>query len=139
MLREFADLPLDELCDEVLKRLFLPDAQDDVAMLAIRLHPQDAAPGEAGLRCAGGIEPARRAPEAGTDAELRLRRRPEPVAGAGAAGRRRPAPPSRATPTAPAAPATSTMTRPRPAAGPAPAGPASTVSAAAPMSAATAL
>ena len=41
MLRECAGLPLDELCDRVLERLFLPDAEDDVAMLAVRLHPQD--------------------------------------------------------------------------------------------------
>ena len=30
-------LPLDELCDRVLARLFLPDAEDDVAVLAVRL------------------------------------------------------------------------------------------------------
>ena len=49
VLRECAGLPLDDLCDQVLKRLFLPDAQDDVAMLALRLHPQDAPrPPEAG-------------------------------------------------------------------------------------------
>ena len=40
-LREYAGLPLEELCDRVLARLFLPDAEDDVAMLAVRLHPQD--------------------------------------------------------------------------------------------------
>jgi PAS domain S-box-containing protein len=34
---EGAALPLDELCDRVLERLFLPDAQDDVAVLAVRL------------------------------------------------------------------------------------------------------
>jgi len=34
---EVADLPLDELCDRLLERLFLPDAQDDVAVLAVRL------------------------------------------------------------------------------------------------------
>ena len=39
-LREYADLPLTELCDRVLERLFLPDAEDDVALLAVRLHPQ---------------------------------------------------------------------------------------------------
>jgi serine phosphatase RsbU (regulator of sigma subunit) len=37
LLREFAGLPLDELCDRVLERLFLPDAEDDVAVLAVRL------------------------------------------------------------------------------------------------------
>jgi PAS domain S-box-containing protein len=40
-LREYAELPLTELCDRVLQRLFLPDAEDDVALLAVRLHPQD--------------------------------------------------------------------------------------------------
>jgi serine phosphatase RsbU (regulator of sigma subunit) len=39
VLRGCADMGLDDLCDEVLKRLFLPDAQDDVAMLALRLNP----------------------------------------------------------------------------------------------------
>ncbi|MGZ4644601.1 MAG: SpoIIE family protein phosphatase [Blastococcus sp.] len=42
VLRECVDLPLEVLCDEVLKRLFLPDAEDDVAMLALRLNPQSA-------------------------------------------------------------------------------------------------
>ena len=37
VLREAAGLPLDELCDRVLQRLFLPDAEDDVALLALRL------------------------------------------------------------------------------------------------------
>jgi PAS domain S-box-containing protein len=41
VLRECADLPLGELCDRVLERLFLPDAEDDVAVLAVRLHPED--------------------------------------------------------------------------------------------------
>jgi serine phosphatase RsbU (regulator of sigma subunit) len=40
VLRECAGLPLHELCDQVLARLFLPDAQDDVAVLAVRLHPE---------------------------------------------------------------------------------------------------
>jgi PAS domain S-box-containing protein len=40
VLREYAGLPLAELCDRVLERLFLPDAEDDVALLAVRLHPQ---------------------------------------------------------------------------------------------------
>ena len=39
VLRECTGMTLENLCDEVLKRLFLPDAQDDVAMLALRLHP----------------------------------------------------------------------------------------------------
>jgi serine phosphatase RsbU (regulator of sigma subunit) len=37
LLKEVGDLPLDELCDRVLQQLFLPDAQDDVAVLAVRL------------------------------------------------------------------------------------------------------
>jgi serine phosphatase RsbU (regulator of sigma subunit) len=41
VLRQCADVPLDDLCDQVLKRLFLPDSEDDVAMLAVRLHPQN--------------------------------------------------------------------------------------------------
>ncbi len=36
-LRDAADLPLEQLCDEVLRRMFLPDAEDDVAVLAVRL------------------------------------------------------------------------------------------------------
>jgi PAS domain S-box-containing protein len=59
-LREHAGLPLDELCDVVLEQLFLPDAEDDVAMLAVRLHPQDAPrPPEAGAQeVPPGIAPA---------------------------------------------------------------------------------
>jgi serine phosphatase RsbU (regulator of sigma subunit) len=38
VLRECASLPLQELCDRVLGRLFLPDAEDDVALLAVRLR-----------------------------------------------------------------------------------------------------
>ena len=38
-LGECAGLPLDELCDRVLDRMFLPDAEDDVAVLAVRVHP----------------------------------------------------------------------------------------------------
>jgi serine phosphatase RsbU (regulator of sigma subunit) len=41
VLQECAGLSLDELCDRVLDRLFLPDAEDDVAMLAVRLFPQN--------------------------------------------------------------------------------------------------
>ena len=36
-LRACAGLPLDELCDGVLERLILPGAEDDVALLAVRL------------------------------------------------------------------------------------------------------
>ncbi|TFV58497.1 UNVERIFIED_ORG: GAF domain-containing protein [Bacillus sp. AZ43] len=38
---ELADLPLDELCDEVIERLRPEGLQDDVALVAIRLHPED--------------------------------------------------------------------------------------------------
>jgi PAS domain S-box-containing protein len=38
VLREIAGLPLEELCDRLLERLFLPDAHDDVAVLAVRLR-----------------------------------------------------------------------------------------------------
>jgi serine phosphatase RsbU (regulator of sigma subunit) len=34
---ECAGLPLAQLCDRVLARLFLPDAEDDVALLAVRI------------------------------------------------------------------------------------------------------
>jgi serine phosphatase RsbU (regulator of sigma subunit) len=37
VLQRCAGLPLAELCDRVLERLFLPDAEDDVAVLAVRL------------------------------------------------------------------------------------------------------
>jgi serine phosphatase RsbU (regulator of sigma subunit) len=57
---ELADLPLDQLCDRLLERMFLPDTEDDVALLAVRMHPQDAPrPPEAGpQRVPPGIEPA---------------------------------------------------------------------------------
>jgi PAS domain S-box-containing protein len=37
VLADCAGLPLDALCDRVLERLFLPDAEDDVAVLAVRI------------------------------------------------------------------------------------------------------
>jgi serine phosphatase RsbU (regulator of sigma subunit) len=37
-LEEYGDLPLDELCDRVLGRMFLPGAEDDVALLAVRVR-----------------------------------------------------------------------------------------------------
>ncbi len=40
VLEQCAGLSLDDLCDRVLERLFLPDAQDDVAMLAVRVLPR---------------------------------------------------------------------------------------------------
>jgi serine phosphatase RsbU (regulator of sigma subunit) len=70
VVRECANLTADALCDEVLKRLFLPDAQDDVALLAVRLHPQDEPrPPEAGPQVVPpNIEPSPDViPEAGTD------------------------------------------------------------------------
>jgi PAS domain S-box-containing protein len=39
VLEDSADLPLERLCDRVLRRLFLPDAEDDVALLAVRVLP----------------------------------------------------------------------------------------------------
>ncbi|WP_448614694.1 SpoIIE family protein phosphatase [Modestobacter sp. URMC 112] len=57
---ELAGLPLQEMCDRLLARLYLPDTEDDVALLAVRLHPQDRPrPPEAGpQRVPPGIEPA---------------------------------------------------------------------------------
>jgi serine phosphatase RsbU (regulator of sigma subunit) len=37
VLEEAVGLPLAEVCDRVLERLFLPDAEDDVALLAVRV------------------------------------------------------------------------------------------------------
>ncbi|WP_369132296.1 SpoIIE family protein phosphatase [Modestobacter sp. I12A-02662] len=53
-------LPLQELCDALLDRMYLPDTEDDVALLAVRIHPQDRPrPPEAGpQRVPPGIEPA---------------------------------------------------------------------------------
>ncbi|WP_116449423.1 SpoIIE family protein phosphatase [Blastococcus litoris] len=39
-LADAAGLPLDELCDRTLASLVLPDAEDDVAVLAVRLAPR---------------------------------------------------------------------------------------------------
>jgi hypothetical protein len=48
-LAELADEPLSVLCDEVIERLRPGGPQDDVALVAIRLHPEDRArPVEAG-------------------------------------------------------------------------------------------
>jgi hypothetical protein len=38
---ELADLPLEEMLDEVLERLVHGRPEDDVALVAVRLHPQD--------------------------------------------------------------------------------------------------
>ena len=70
VLEACAGSSLDRLCDELLERLFLPDAQDDVAILALRLHPQDQPrPAEAGpQRVPADIEPAPDVePEAGSE------------------------------------------------------------------------
>ncbi|RKS77531.1 PAS domain S-box-containing protein [Motilibacter peucedani] len=49
LLSSLAHYPLDELCDEVLRRLRPESAEDDVALVAVRLHRQDVPrPGEAG-------------------------------------------------------------------------------------------
>jgi PAS domain S-box-containing protein len=40
-LTELSGLPLAELCDEVIERLRPEGLQDDVALVAIRLHPED--------------------------------------------------------------------------------------------------
>ena len=40
-LAELGDQPLDELCDAVIERLRPERLQDDIALVAIRLHPQD--------------------------------------------------------------------------------------------------
>ena len=46
---ELADRPLDELLDELLERLVQGRPEDDVALVAVRLHPQDRPrPAEAG-------------------------------------------------------------------------------------------
>lgn len=51
LLAEIADLPLEELCDEVLTRMLPERREDDVALVAVRLHPQDRPrPPEAGPR-----------------------------------------------------------------------------------------
>jgi PAS domain S-box-containing protein len=40
-LAELADLPLQQLCDELIRRLVDGKPDDDVALVAVRLHPQD--------------------------------------------------------------------------------------------------
>jgi PAS domain S-box-containing protein len=70
VLQDCVGLTLDELCDRVLERLFLPDAEDDVAILALRLFPPDEPrPPEAGpQRVPATVEPAPEVrPEAETD------------------------------------------------------------------------
>ncbi|SDY39841.1 PAS domain S-box-containing protein [Modestobacter sp. DSM 44400] len=57
---ELGYLPLQQMCDRLLERMYLPDTEDDVALLAVRLHPQDAPrPPEAGpQRVPPGIGPS---------------------------------------------------------------------------------
>jgi serine phosphatase RsbU (regulator of sigma subunit) len=54
------ELPLQQLCDRLLERMYLPDTEDDVALLAVRVHPQDEPrPAAAGpQQVPPGIEPA---------------------------------------------------------------------------------
>ena len=59
-LAELADRPLDELCDEVIERLRPEGLQDDVALVAVRLHPEDR-PRPAGGGPAAGARPRRSA------------------------------------------------------------------------------
>ena len=48
-LAELAELPLDEMCDALLARMLPDQAEDDVALVALRLHRQDGPrPAEAG-------------------------------------------------------------------------------------------
>ncbi|MGY1841325.1 MULTISPECIES: SpoIIE family protein phosphatase [unclassified Modestobacter] len=60
VLADLTDLPLEQLCDRLLEQMYLPDTEDDVALLAVRIHPQDLPrPPEAGpQRVPPGIEPA---------------------------------------------------------------------------------
>jgi hypothetical protein len=49
LLEASAGLPLEQLCDRLLLHLLADGAEDDVAVLAVRAHPQDAErPAEAG-------------------------------------------------------------------------------------------
>jgi hypothetical protein len=49
LLGELGDLSLEELCDQVLVRMRPNGSEDDVALVAVRLHPQDRPrPAEAG-------------------------------------------------------------------------------------------
>jgi hypothetical protein len=49
LLGELGGLPLDELSDQVLSRMRPHGSEDDVALVAVRLHPEDLPrPAEAG-------------------------------------------------------------------------------------------
>jgi len=55
---ELAHLPLDDLCDQLIDRLVEGHPEDDVALVAIRLHPQDQPrPAEAGPQRVPGTVP----------------------------------------------------------------------------------
>ncbi|MCU1614962.1 MAG: putative sensor protein, partial [Frankiales bacterium] len=41
-LAELADLPLEDLCDRLLDSVGTGRADDDIAILAVRCHPEDA-------------------------------------------------------------------------------------------------
>ncbi|MQA34289.1 SpoIIE family protein phosphatase [Modestobacter roseus] len=58
-LTELADRPLQELCDELIERLVEGKPDDDVALVAVRLHPQDRPrPPEAGPNRVPDVVPA---------------------------------------------------------------------------------
>ncbi|SDY60229.1 Stage II sporulation protein E (SpoIIE) [Modestobacter sp. DSM 44400] len=57
---ELAGRPLDELCDEVLDRLVHGRPDDDVALVAIRLHPQVTPAARSGRAGAGAADGSRR-------------------------------------------------------------------------------
>ena len=49
LVEELAELPLDDLCDELVTRMRPGGSEDDVALVAVRLHPEDRPrPAEAG-------------------------------------------------------------------------------------------
>jgi stage II sporulation SpoE-like protein len=49
LLHELGELPLDDLCDQVLTRMRPKGSEDDVALVAVRLHREDRPrPAEAG-------------------------------------------------------------------------------------------
>jgi PAS domain S-box-containing protein len=43
VVRHLADLPVEKLCDRLLDRILLGNADDDIALLAVRCHPEDEA------------------------------------------------------------------------------------------------
>jgi serine phosphatase RsbU (regulator of sigma subunit) len=66
LLGELAPLPLEELCDALLRRLLPTSRDDDVALVAVRLHHQDGPrPPEAGPRRVPPDVPPEHDPHAG--------------------------------------------------------------------------